>query len=255
MTTSPRDGQTLDLPPELVLYVRALHEPIEKYSPFFDALFIRRRNHSAFFQDLKDFRSQEHIIALLSDQSPDADDKAIYRQCSRLFLESRFAHPWCRTTPGNEGWSNAEWGKIKKQSEAKRKEEEKLHKLLVPIWCGFRVRMIPTDEQMEKFLERERKIQERLPIQLGFAQPSKKPDSSQQTKVPRQPMMREVPPPGGNAEAWVAEEDDRLYDNTGSTESSGAGTVAKLFVGVAATSWLAQNPRARKYIWKKLQKK
>lgn len=93
MIANPHDGQALDLPADLVRYIKCLNEPIEKYSPYFDALLIQRRNHTAFFRDLKDFRSQKYIIALLtttSDAPPDPtspglDIKQLYRSCSRLF--------------------------------------------------------------------------------------------------------------------------------------------------------------------------
>ena len=271
MTSSPRDGQSLDLPPELISYVKSLNEPIEKYSPYFDALFIRPRNHRAFFQDLKDFRCQGHVIALLTSSPPQSELNELYRSCSRLFLESRFAHPWCRTTPLSEGWSKAEWGRIKKQSEAKKKDEERLHKLLVPIWCGFRVRMMPTEEQLERFLLREKESQAKIPIKLGFSEPAKKlidfteqksPEAceseldsslSGEAKISR-PQTSADAPTRFNAEAFVSEDDDRTYEQRPSRDDDGAATAGKIFFGVAATSFLESNPRARKYLWKKLQK-
>jgi hypothetical protein len=271
MSLSANVGQVHDLPPELIRYVKALSEPIEKYSPYFDALLIQRRNQTAFFQDLKDFRCQDHIIALLTTHDTDQDIKSLYRTCSKSFLGSRFAHPWCRSTPSKEGWFKAEWGSIKKQSEAKRKEEDRLHRLLVPIWSGFRVRMIPSDEQMEKFLQREKEIRERLPVQLGNFEPEanrvKRTDAGlqeqvraadgsaeEEMKIKRRQTMGDAPV-RFNAEAYVAEEDDRVYEETPNAEGGGAEAAAKLFVGVAATSFLAKNPRARKYLMKKLNKR
>ncbi|KAI9875644.1 MAG: hypothetical protein M1823_007431, partial [Watsoniomyces obsoletus] len=228
-----------------------LSEPIEKYSSYFDALLIQRRSHTAFFQDLKDFRCQEHIIALLTSHDSAQDIKTLYRTCSKSFLGSRFAHPWCRSTPSKEGWFEAEWGSIKKQSEAKRKEEDQLHRLLVPIWCGFRVRMIPSDEQMEKFLQREREMMERLPVHIGNFEPQanrvKRTDAELQKQEPaaagsaqeeiktkRLQIMGDAPV-RFNAEAYVAEEDDRVYEETQNAERDVAEAAAKLFVGVAAT--------------------
>lgn len=277
MTSSPLSGEPLALPTEVVHYVKCLNEPIEKYTPYFDALFIKRRKHTSFFRDLKSFRCQEHVIALLTTPSdtPDLDIKALYRQCSKLFLASRFAHPWCRTTPGatKDAWFKAEWGNIKKQSEANRKEEERLHRLLVPIWCGFRVRMMPSDEQLESFVEGQRKVKgRRLAGPMGTesltdsdAQGESHGADSEPAadvcidinavgKTPRQTMDEIPTSPHFNAEAFVSEEDDRIYDKNTSADSGGASTAAKMFIGVAATTFLAQNPRARKYLWKKLQK-
>ena len=275
MTTSSPDGESLDLPSELTHYIKSLNEPIEKYTPYFDALLIKRRHHSAFFQDLKAFRSQDHVIGLLKTKNSDTDIKELYRTVTHVFLESRFAHPWCRTTPGasKEGWSKAEWGSIKKQSEGKRKEEERLHKLLVPIWCGFRVRMMPTEEQLMKFREREQKMRRSIPVELERKQGMNKwaddsgtgSDQENQQRVAddlseedakqtRRRAVSDIPTTRFNVEAFVSEEDDQVYEPHRDTDNDGAATAAKLFVGVAASSFLAKNPRVRKYLWKKLQK-
>jgi hypothetical protein len=292
---SQQDGEAISLPPELILYVRNLNEPIEKYSPYFDALLIRRRDHEAFFRDLKDFRCQAHVIALLTDphgqqpqstpeaETPKVDLKQMYRHCSKVFLASRFAHPWCRKTPSKDGWFRAEWpGRTKKQSEAKRKEEERLHKLLVPIWCGFRVRMMPNQEQLDSFLAKEAERNARLPIQLpaedvetraASTAVDKRLDSSvgpgeeatiaaetedarSESQNKRRQTIGEVPR-RFNAEAYVMEDDERAYEELRerSQEDEGAAAAAKLFVGFAATSFLAENRRARKYLLKKLNKK
>ena len=278
MTSSPLSGESLALPTELIHYIQSLNEPIEKYTPYFDALLIKRRNQPSFFRDLRSFRCQEHVIALLTTPSdtPDFDVKVLYRQCSRMFLESRFAHPWCRTTPGatKDGWFTAEWGKIKKQSEAKRREEERLHRLLVPIWCGFRVRMMPSDEQLQKFVEREKQIEERRRETLGSdeavkrglegageraeGKDAKPPSSATGRKKGAEEARRQttdhIPSAQFNAEAFVSEDDDRIHEQYGNGDNDGAATAAKMFIGVAATSFLAQNPRVRKYLYKKLQK-
>jgi hypothetical protein len=290
---SQQDGEVISLPPELVLYIRNLNEPIEKYSPYFDALLIRRRDHEAFFLDLKDYRCQAHVIALLTDnneqprphgeETPKTDLKQMYRECSRVFLASRFAHPWCRRTPSKDGWFKAEWpGKTKKQSEAKRKEEERLHKLLVPIWCGFRVRMMPNQEQLDSFLAKEAEKNTRLPIQMsaedvelsgastavnkwlessvGHDQETpistEVEDSHSESQIKRRQTIGEVPR-RFNAEAYVMEDDEKAYEvvREKNQDEEGAAAAAKLFVGVAATSFLAENRRARKYLLKKLNKK
>lgn len=171
----------------------------------------------------------------------------------------------------------AEWGNIKKQSDGKRKEEERLHKLLVPIWCGFRVRMTPTQEQLSKFLVKEEERRKRIPIQMEETQTKNEAvnrwldssvghevqtassgleDSNRDSGKQRRQTIGEAPV-RFDAEAYVMEDDERAYQevNNSSQGNEGAAAAAKLFVGVAATSFLTSNPRARKYLMKKLKKK
>ena len=263
--TTADDGDSLDLPPELIRYIKALNEPMIKYSPYFDALMVKRRDHIAFFQDLKDFRCQPRIMILLTSKDEDLDVKALYGECTWLFLESHFAYPWCRST--TDGWFKAEQGNPRRQSVAKQKDEEQLYARLLPIWCGFRVRMMPTDEQIEKFLEREERMSARIPIQLGSSEPVETrrctmppPAKSQAIEhlyndeiADRNRPASEVPAKF-NAEAFASEEDGRVHEqNTG--DSEGAAAAAKMFIGVAATGFLAAKPKARKYLWKRLSKK
>ena len=254
------------LPPELISYVHALSEPISIYTRYMDALLIKRPDHSAFYQDLKAFRCQPHIMALLTTPaSPDFNSKDMFLAVTRLFLASRFAHPWCRTSQLKEGWFKAEWGSIKKQSKVKQKEEQRLHKLLLPIWCGFRVRMTPSEEVLKKWLEEERRNEvERKHVSADARIESQleATDSVLQSEAAQRPSTAPAMQDGNlestrstpvNAEAYCMELDD--HETNVAAKDEDAAAAAKLFVGIAATGFLASNKRARKYLMKKLNKK
>lgn len=140
---------------DLLLYIQGLDENHECYTRFFDALLIKRNLHRSFFHDLKAFREQPQVIALLDKAS---QDKKIYRDVTNVYLASRFAHPWCRKTPLKKGFWRAEWGDIQgKQRDADiAREEDRLHKLLVPIWIIMRSRMFPDGDIVKKWCVRER---------------------------------------------------------------------------------------------------
>jgi hypothetical protein len=256
--------------PELARYVKALDDRVTNYSRFFNALLVKTPDHGLFFQDLRAFREQDHITLLLSTPQVEADNlKQIYRDCSRHFLASRFAHPWCRNEYGKAKHGFLDTVKARqKRSEAKVREEERLHRLLVPIWIPFRRRMMPTEEEMAMFLEKERQEQEqrqqavlkRQEEDAAFQKLAQEvedehDEANKENKGPvfRVKPQKKVPRESAyfNAEAFVSEEDDMVYQKS---DSSGATQAAGLFVGMAATSFLANNKRARKYLLKKMRK-
>jgi len=140
---------------DMLLYIRSLNEDHECYTRFFDALLIKRDLHRAFFRDLKAFREQPQVIALLDKAS---QDRKIFRDVTNLYLASRFAHPWCRKTPLKKAFWRAEWGNIQgKQRDAEiAREEDRLHKLLVPIWIIMRSRMFPDEDIVKQWCVQER---------------------------------------------------------------------------------------------------
>ena len=274
---------SMDIQRELASYVRDLPDLQSTYTRFFDALLVKRPDHAAFFHDLRCFREQDAIIELLAD--PDsaganaADLKIRYRETTRSFLASRFAHPWCRTTFGyvREGSSGAgldKSGTSNSASGEQQREEDRMHRLLVPIWIAFRRRMLivtSSHEELIAFLQNEQstrdcKVQENAALLAqkmgdefetadgkgpGQASAAKQVSaaSDDTTASTGDSNAREH-----NAELYVMGDDDDADDGPTAQDHDDATAAAKLFVGVAATGWLASNKRARKYLLKKLNK-
>lgn len=146
-----------DIDEDVLFYINNLNEGHELYTRYFDALLIKRCLHRSFFRDLKAFREQPSVISLLDKA---AQDRKIYRETTIAYLNSRFAHPWCKKTPLKKGFWRAEWGNIqgKQRNTEIVKEEESLHKLLVPIWIIMRARMFPGEDRVRQwcFDERQR---------------------------------------------------------------------------------------------------
>ena len=140
---------------DLLLYIRGLDEGQQFYTRFFDALLIKRSLHRSFFHDLKAFREQPQVIRLLDKAG---EEKKIYREVTNVYLSSRFAHPWCRKTPLKQGFWRSERGNIQgKQRDAETvREEDRLHKLLVPIWIIMRFRMFPDEDTLKAWCIREK---------------------------------------------------------------------------------------------------
>ena len=134
---------------------------------------------------------------------------------------------------------------------------------------------MPSDQQMKRFTAERRQAEQRKPVGSGgggagekWSDGTKEEAGTRDVRLPScapvskddaletcEQSLNEVPSSlHRNAEAFVSEDDDRIYDPRASGDSDGAATAAKMFIGVAATSFLAQNPRARRYLWKKLQK-
>jgi len=162
--------------------------------------------------------------------------------------------------------------------QAKLKEEEGLHKLLVPIWIPFRRRMIPTEGEMKLFLEHEkleqarmveeswRKREEdealkRLADEVDMESADKentdkeKLDKEQHDTKPvfrlKSPIRKSSGSTYFDAEAFVAEDDSMVGTQQ---RSDGSAEAASLFVGMAASSLLASNKRVRKYLLKRAKK-
>lgn len=144
-----------DVDEDYLFYISSLDEGHEIYTRFFDALLIKRGSHRAFFKDLRDFRQQPRVIHVLQNAN---EDRNLYRETTLIYLGSRFAHPWCRKTPLKKGFWRAEWGTIdgKKKDTETAKEEDRLHKLLVPIWVIMRSRMFPAEDIMKEWCINER---------------------------------------------------------------------------------------------------
>ena len=272
----------MDIQKELAFYVHDLSDTHFTYTRFFDALLVKRPDHSAFFYDLRCFREQDALIELLADpntaSASAADLKIRFRETTRSFLDSRFAHPWCRTTSGHvrEGWFRAgldKSGTRKSEPSEQQREEDRMHKLLVPIWIAFRRRMLiitSSQEELIACLQSERSTRQRK-VQEDAAQSAQKMGGQSKTSDGKDPGQaspdKQISAAGDDttasikssnvkahdAESYVMGDDD---DDNGPTaqDHDDATAAAQLFVGVAATGWLASNKRARKYLMKKLNK-
>lgn len=167
---------------DCLLYVTGLNEGDEPYTRFFDALLIKRDSHPRFFRDLKAFREQPQVISTLQNA---ATDKKLYKSVTLIYLDSRFAHPWCRKTPMKKAFWRAEWGTIDgKQKDADtEREEARLHKLLVPIWVIMRSKMFPGDEIVKNWCVEERqRRQVREEKRLTMAALKQQEEATQQGK-------------------------------------------------------------------------
>lgn len=144
-----------DVEEDCLMYITNLDEGSQPYTRFFDALLIKRNLHTRFFRDLKAFREQPQVISTLENATT---DKTLYKSTTLIYLGSRFAHPWCRKTPLKKAFWRAEWGTIDgKQKDAEiAKEEERLHKLLVPVWIIMRSKMFPGEATVKQWCAEER---------------------------------------------------------------------------------------------------
>jgi hypothetical protein len=252
---------------DLQRYVKALDDRVSNYQRFFDGLLVKRPDHDALFHDLRCFREQDHITALLTEhESAERPLKEIYREATRHFLASRFAHPWCRNEYGTAKHSFLH--KSSTKQEEKQKEEDRLHKLLVPIWIPFRRRMMPSPEEMSTFLEQEQQRETQRQEALLRRQIEDQAlrelendvnlsDSDEKLVFRKKERGLQHPPNRRNtthfnAEAFVSEEDDLIHTGSYRPDST-PDQAASLFVGLAATSFLASNKRARKYLLRKIK--
>ena len=232
--------------PSLQRYIANLSDSHTNYARFFSALLIPQDAHPQFFHDLKQFREQPTIIYLLNPGT-----RENYRETSRNFVGSRFAHPWCRVQSDfGKGWHRASWvgdtdvagrGKVKK-------EEDRLHRLLVPIWIAMRRRMFPADEIVENWNEEE---------DLNAA------EKARLTKENPLPLKSE--PSSSTAAATYPElgfafKDSPSLSSTVSASPKPPDPVAqeaakKMFVGAAVAGFVMSDKRVKKYVQKKLLKK
>jgi len=219
----------------IYLYIHGLNESHQCYTRFFDALLIKRDLHRSFFHDLKAFREQPQVIVLLDKA---AQDRKIYRQATNVYLSSRFAHPWCRKTPMSKGFWRAEWGNIQgKQRDAEiAKEEDGLHKLLVPIWIIMRSKMFPGEGVVKEWCIRERdRLQHKEENRLTLAALKMHDEKMEKdTLKPRAIEIQSVSDPG------IDDDED---------EREAAGRIASsVFRLAAAGAILSQTPK-RKLRW------
>lgn len=176
-----------DIEADVQMYIDGLDEGHQNYTRFFDALLVKRTQHRSFYRDLKAFRSQPRVIRLLEQA---ITNRETYREVTVVFLESRFAHPWCRRTPMKKAFWRAEWGSIEgnpRDTEVER-EEQRLHKLLVPIWIIMRSRMFPGEETVTQWCqaEKERRSEQQSRTLTAAALQQHNSDLS------KQPMVRNV---------------------------------------------------------------
>lgn len=246
-------GQTMDLPsyseatnpinPDIFRYIRALNEPHETYQRFLDGLLVKRAKQGAFFRDLKGFREQGHVVRLLHESN--------FREVTDQYLASRFAHPWCRQSHFRAGFFKAEWGSIKKAPKGHDKEAENLHALLLPLWCQFRVRMFPTERQLQAWLEEQRQLEEfyRRERQRREQEEAKEADSVGT-------WLNDVEP-NDHSEDDEAEDVPESSDRSrtrNADEQASATDAANMFIGAAATGlFMSLNKRERKYVMKKMK--
>ncbi|EXJ88167.1 hypothetical protein A1O1_05095 [Capronia coronata CBS 617.96] len=257
-----------DISPDHYRYIRSLNESASCYTRFFDALLIPNPSHSQFMRDLKSFREQPAIINLLQQGTKDAN-----RGCTSAFVISRFAHPWCRTTSDfQSGWTRASWmGTTKKVSAKAQMEEDRLHRLLVPLWIAFRRRMFPEpevlaewvakEEQSKKDREAEAEARALAQTQAGNGIKDGEAEAGYQVRrnanitspLPSDPSSAVYPELGFKAPSPNA----ASSSNTASTTSEpGSGAAAtQMFLGVAVTGFIMSDKRVRKYVEKKLRKK
>jgi hypothetical protein len=240
--------------PSLQQYIDALPDSHKTYSRFFSALLIPTDSHPQFFIDLRHFREQSSIIYLLAPGSSEA-----YRDVTRSFVGSRFAHPWCRVKSDfGDGWRKASWvgpSKVgKKEREKVRKEEDRLHGLLVPIWIAMRRRMFPGDEIVLTWAaEEERKAAEReeqrkaarVEASSGIdSNASPKPDSSPSATYPELRFAMAHSPSASTPSAAAREPAPAEVE-----------AASRMFVGATVAAFVMSDKRVKKYVQKKLLKK
>ncbi|KIY03348.1 uncharacterized protein Z520_00039 [Fonsecaea multimorphosa CBS 102226] len=242
--------------PSLQRYIHGLPDSHTNYARFFSALLIPQQSHEQFFVDLKQFREQAIIIYLLA---PGTSEN--YRAVSKNFVGSRFAHPWCRVQSDfGKGWRAASWSGTSgaKIDERVRKEEEQLHKLLVPIWIAMRRRMFPGEEVVKEWIEKE---DERERSAAGEEEKRKKSkaETAESSKSLPPASSSGVPPsepPPAYAELGFATKSTKpSTTHSDKTDPSRAAAASKLFLGVAVTGFIMSDRRIQKYVEKKLLKK
>lgn len=227
-------------------YIQSLNESPECYARFFDALLIRKSSHADFFHDLKVFRELPVVIRLL-----ELGSKEQFRECTVVFLGSRFAHPWCRSSAAHSsGWTKASWiGRTKKLTAEAKKEEEKLHRLLVPLWIAFRRRMFPEKEVLQKWVDEEPARKVAIQAKLEAEKETKIPKVASDLK--KNEASTNVYPELGFATDTTSSSTPRDDTTTSNNHSAAAG---QMFLGVAVTGFIMSNKRVKKYVEKKLKK-
>lgn len=242
----PDDEPTIS--PSLLQYIHSRNESSNCYSRFFDALLIPKSSHGQFFHDLKTFREQSAIIALLEPGTSEA-----YRACTCSFIGSRFAHPWCRTNSDfKSGWTRASWvGGTKKVTKEDKKEEERLHRLLVPLWIAFRRRMFPSAEELEEWVQKENERERERRARAEAERERRSTDPSRQTPSVTPPSTIVHPELGFTTKSASSSSNSTW---TPPPSNSGAAVASKMFLGLAVTGFIMSDKRVRKYVEKKVKK-
>ncbi|EXJ57193.1 hypothetical protein A1O7_07540 [Cladophialophora yegresii CBS 114405] len=251
--------------PSLQRYIASLPDSHINYMRFFSALLIPKTSQPQFFQDVKQFREQPTIVYLLWRGTSES-----YREVSRRFIGSRFAHPWCRVQSDfGSGWHRAQWvgggngNGSGKANEKVKKEEERLHRLLVPIWIAMRRRMFPGDEPVREWVESEDEKE-------AAAEKEKARVRDEEIEIVPQskPVVLAPSPSPSGVQSLGA--DTTVYPELGfatgprkastasvasQPSSPGAEAASKMFLGVAVTGFIMSDKRVKKYVKKKLSKK
>lgn len=248
--------QELTISEDHLHYIQSLNESAGCYARFFDALLIKKSSHAAFFHDLKVFREQPMVVRLLEPGTKEA-----FRECTVVFLGSRFAHPWCRSGSAahSSGWTKASWtGKTKKLTADAKREEEKLHRLLVPVWIAFRRRMFPEQEVLQKWVDEEPE-RRRAAAARKTAELEAKKEAQVSSTNASGPSIDAASPAvypelGFATAATSAPASNNNNTNSSTTPSSGQGAaVGQVFLGVALTGFIMSDKRVQKYVEKKLK--
>ena len=215
---------------------------------FFSALLIPKASHPQFFLDLKCFREQPSIVYLLK---PGTSEN--YHEVSRSFIGSRFAHPWCRLQSDfGKGWRRASWvgatDKNREEIQKVKKEEDRLHRLLVPIWIAMRRRMFPGDEVVKEWVERENEREaERATGKAEEASTPKAPSNDSRAEATGTALYPEL------GFAIKSAKPSPVASTPADPEAAAA--ASKMFLGVALTGFVMSDKRVKKYVEKKLLKK
>ncbi|EXJ86958.1 hypothetical protein A1O3_03912 [Capronia epimyces CBS 606.96] len=249
------------IPPDHFRYIQSLNESPACYTRFFDALLIQKPSHSQFFHDLKAFREQPAVIRLLQQGTKDA-----YRNCTGAFAASQFAHSWCHSVSDlKSGSTRGSWtGATKKVSPDAQREEDRLHRLLVPLWIAFRRRMFPEPEVLAEWVagEEQRKKDRKAHPPVGMRTGGEDEDDAHNeagsdikaaSRSSSESAPAGYPELGSKTTSLNAPSSSKPASNH---SDSGAGAAAsQLFLGVAVTGFLMSDKRIRKYVEKKLNKK
>jgi len=247
--------QLLEEPePELTIsadhlhYIQSLNESPECYARFFDALLIKKSSHADFLRDLKAFREQPVIIRVL-----EPGTKEQFRECTKVFLGSRFAHPWCRSSSvHSSGWAKASWaGRTKKLTTEAKKEEEKLHRLLVPIWIAFRRRIFPEQDVLQKWVveEPERQAAKKADLEAKEKAEAANAASASNTNNTSPNDYPEL----GFATVSSSSSAAATRNDTPPNNREGA-AVGQMFLGVAVSGFIMSDKRVKRYVARKLKK-
>lgn len=267
------------IPEAQLQYVVHLPDTHQSYTRFFDGLLIPRPSHSAFFRDLRSFREQTVVIASFtacepSPETPKDITRAKYREITRTYLASRFAHPWCRKamagTGGSKGWWGAEWAATgRKMSQEAKDQEEKLHKLLVPIWIIMRGRMFPGQEIIDTWYEAKLARDEKAKQEREKRQEAQTRDKSMETKgdaklakssaTELRPASKQIGTSRSHTnmrqDFWDSEEAEEMEEEIKMRDNQAAHAATSIFRLAAAGVLLESMPRREKWKLRKLLKK